>query len=124
MVGIDIWQPSLALARSNVAASPHAARIAIRPQDVTELDELAAYTLAWLPVPFLPRAVVEAAVHRLAVALVPNGHLVAGLFAVPTDKAGVALTAYGSCAMAAICGISARSSSYSVPEALSMWRLA
>jgi len=93
VVGIDIWQPSLALARSNVAASPHAARIAIRPQDVTELDELAAYTLAWLPVPFLPRAVVEAAVHRLAVALVLNGHLVAGLFAVPTDKAGVALTA-------------------------------
>jgi hypothetical protein len=49
--------------------------------------------LAWLPVPFLPRAVVEAAVDRLVVALVPNGHLVVGLFAVPTDNAGAALTA-------------------------------
>jgi hypothetical protein len=93
VVGIDIWQPSLALARINVAASPHAARIEIRPKDVTQLDELAAYTLAWLPVPFLPRAVVEAAVDRLVVALVPNGHLVVGLYAVPTDKAGAALTA-------------------------------
>jgi hypothetical protein len=40
---------------------------------VTQLDELAAYTLAWLPIPL----VVEAAVDRVAVALVPNGHLAA-----------------------------------------------
>jgi hypothetical protein len=30
---------------------------------------------------------------RLAVALPPNGHLVVGLYAMPTDKAGAALTA-------------------------------
>ena len=93
VVGIDIWEPSLALARNNAAASPHAARIEIRAQNVTQLDELAVYTLAWLPVPFLPRPVAEAAVDRLAVALVPNGHLVVGLYGVPTDKAGAALTA-------------------------------
>jgi precorrin-6B methylase 2 len=93
VVGIDIWEPSLALARTNVAASPHAARIEIRAQDVTQLDELAAYTLAWLPAPFLPRPVAEAALDRLAVALAPKGHLVVGLYAVPTDKAGAALTA-------------------------------
>ena len=93
VVGIDIWEPSLALARANVAASPHAARIEIREQDVTQLDELATYTLAWLPAPFLPRPVAEAALDRLAVALAPNGHVVVGLYAVPTDKAGAALTA-------------------------------
>jgi methylase of polypeptide subunit release factors len=93
VVGIDIWEPSLALARANVAASPHAARIEIRAQDVTQLDELAAYTLAWLPAPFLPRPMAEAALDRLAVALAPNGHLVVGLYAVPTDKVGAALTA-------------------------------
>ena len=64
---------------------------------MTQLDELAAYTLAWLPAPFLPRPVGESALDRLAAALAPNGHLVvglyAGLYAVPTDKAGVALTA-------------------------------
>jgi precorrin-6B methylase 2 len=93
VVGIDIWEPSLALARTNVAASPHAARIEIRAQDVMQLDERAAYTLAWLPAPFLPRPVAEAALDRLAVALAPSGHLVVGLYAVPTDKAGSALTA-------------------------------
>ena len=77
----------------NVAASAHAARIEIRAQDVTQLDELAAYTLAWLPAPFLPRPVAEAALDRLAVALAPNGHLVVGLYAVPAEKAGAALTA-------------------------------
>jgi precorrin-6B methylase 2 len=93
VVGIDIWEPSLASARANVAASRHAARIEIRAQDVTQLDELAAYTVAWLPAPFLPRPVAEAALDRLAVALASGGHLVVGLFAVPTDKAGAALTA-------------------------------
>jgi hypothetical protein len=71
----------------------HVSRIEIRAQDVTQLDELAAYTLARLPAPFLPRPVAEAALDHLAVALAPGGHLVVGLFAVPTDKAGAALTA-------------------------------
>ena len=93
VVGMDIWEPSLALARANVAASPHAARIEIRAQDVTQLDERAAYTLAWLPAPFLPRRVGEVALDRLAAALAPNGHLVVGLLSVPTDKAGTALLA-------------------------------
>ena len=93
VVGLDIWEPSLALARANVAASPHAARIEIRAQDVTQLDELAAYNVAWLPAPFMVRPVAEAALDRLAAALAPNGHLVAGLFAVPIDKAGAAFTA-------------------------------
>jgi hypothetical protein len=65
VVGIDILEPSLALARNNITASPHAAHIEIRAQNVTQLDELAAYTVAWLPVPFLPRPVVEAAVDRV-----------------------------------------------------------
>ena len=60
---------------------------------MTQIDEPAAYTLAWLPAPFLPRPVVEAALDRLAVTLAPGGHLVVGLFAVPADKAGAALTA-------------------------------
>jgi len=93
VVDVDIWEPSLALARANVSASPHAARIEIRAQDVTQLDELAAYTVAWLAAPFMARPVAEAALDRLAVALAPNGHLVVGLFAVPTDKAGAAFIA-------------------------------
>jgi len=93
VVGIDIWEPSLALARANVASSPHAERIEIRAQDVTQLDEPAAYTLAWLPAPFLPRPVAEAALDRLAAALAPSGHLVVGFYAVPPDRVSAALTA-------------------------------
>ena len=124
VVGLDIWEPSLALARANVAASPHAARVEIRAQNVTQLDELAAYTLAWLAAPFLARPVAEAALDRLAVALAPNGHLVVGLYAMPTDKAGAALTAHGSCTVVAMCGTSPRWSSNSVLEASSRSRLA
>ena len=93
VVGIDIWEPSLALARANVAASLHAARIEIRAQDVTQLDEPASYTLAWLPAPFLPRPAADTALDRLAAALAPNGHLVVGLYAFPPDRFGAALTA-------------------------------
>jgi hypothetical protein len=54
----------LALARANVAASPHAARIEIRAQDLTQLDERDAYTLAWLALPFMARPIAE--LHSIA----------------------------------------------------------
>jgi precorrin-6B methylase 2 len=93
VVGLDIWEPALALARANIAASPHARRIEIRSQDIAQLDEPAAYTLAWLPAPFLSRALAETAMDRLAVALAPGGYLVVGLFALPADKTAAALAA-------------------------------
>ena len=91
VVGIDIWEPALALARANVAASPHAARIEIRAQDVTQLSEVAAYTLAWLPTPFLTQAAAQAALDRLTEALAPGGYLVVGFQPAPTDPIGAAL---------------------------------
>jgi SAM-dependent methyltransferase len=90
-VGVDIWEPALALARANVAASPYAARIEIRAQDVTQLSDVAAYTLAWLPTPFLTQAAAQAALDRLAVALAPSGFLVVGLQPAPADPIGAAL---------------------------------
>jgi precorrin-6B methylase 2 len=93
VVGLDIWEPALALASVNVAASPDANRIDIRAQDVTALDELAAYTLAWLPAPFLSQAVAQTALDRLAVALARGGYLVVGLYLAPADPAGAALAA-------------------------------
>jgi precorrin-6B methylase 2 len=93
VVGIDIWEPALALARVNVAASPDAARIEIRAQDVTSLDEVAAYTLAWLPAPFLSREVAQTALDRLAAALARGGYLVTGLYLPPADPTAAALAA-------------------------------
>jgi SAM-dependent methyltransferase len=91
IVGLDIWEPALALARSNVAASPYAGRIDIRAQDVTRLDEVAAYTLAWLPAPFLSHTIARAALDRVTAALAPDGYLVVGLYLPPADAAGAAL---------------------------------
>lgn len=93
VVGIDIWEPALALARANVAASPHVARIEVRTQDVTRLDEVAVYTLAWLPAPFLTRAMAKAALDRLVVALAPGGYQAVGLYLPPVDALGAALAA-------------------------------
>jgi SAM-dependent methyltransferase len=93
IVGLDIWDPALELARVNVAESPHAARIDIRKQDVTCVEEVAAFTLAWLPAPFLQKAVAEAALDQLNATLVTGGYLVVGLYPVPADPVGAALAA-------------------------------
>lgn len=91
IVGLEIWEPSLALARANVAASPFASRIEIRKQSITELDERASYTLAFLPTSFMGRAVVETALERLSAAISPGGYLVVAAYMPPSDKTAAAL---------------------------------
>jgi precorrin-6B methylase 2 len=92
VVGLDIWEPALTLARANVAASPYASRIEVRKQSITDLDERAAYSLAFLAAPFMGRGLVEAAMDRLAVAIAPDGYLVVSLYIPPPDKLVGALT--------------------------------
>jgi hypothetical protein len=57
IVGIDVWEPALALARDNVAASDHGERIELRSQAVECLDDRETYALAWFPGPFIPAEV-------------------------------------------------------------------
>ena len=93
VVGLDIWEPALALARANVAASPFRSRIDLRLQDVTQFDDPAGYALTWLPAPFLSRDAARTALDRLTAALEPGGYLVVGLYAPPPDPVGAALAA-------------------------------
>lgn len=93
VVGLDIWEPALALARVNVAASPFHSRIELRLQDVTQFDDLASYSLTWLPAPFLSRDAARTALDRLTAALEPHGYLVVGLYSPPADPVGAALAA-------------------------------
>ena len=86
VVGLDILPAALTLARANVAASPHAARIEIREQNVTVLAEANSYTLIWLPLPFLALPIAHAAMDRLVPALSPNGYLVAGFYPLPPNR--------------------------------------
>jgi len=92
VVGIDPWEPALELARRNVAASQVASRVELRSQRVEELDETAAFTLAWLPGPFISWEVAERALPRIHRALEPGGWLIFGLNAQPPGALGAALT--------------------------------
>ena len=85
VVGIDLWEPSLAIARETLAVSEVADRVELRRQDLADLDDRDAYALAWLPAPFIPGAVVAGAMGRLWHAMAPGGWLVVGLFAIPAE---------------------------------------
>jgi SAM-dependent methyltransferase len=91
VVGIDIWEPALALARKNCAASGLSERIALRHQDVRQLEERDAFSLVWLPGPFIPRDIVEDTLARARDALCPGGWIVFGLYASGPDPLGEAL---------------------------------
>lgn len=93
IVGIDISEPALALADSNVAASGLHDRIALRKQDVTDLEDRETYAVVFCPAPFLPQETAEAAMANALKALVPGGWFVFGLFPPPPDPLGEALTA-------------------------------
>lgn len=89
-VGIDIWEPALALARANAAASPHAGRIEIRKLDVRALAETDAYNVIWMPTLFMDRETAEAALDRFKTALAPGGYLVLGYYTLPVSPADAA----------------------------------
>jgi SAM-dependent methyltransferase len=91
VTGLDIWEPSLALARGHIAASPYADRVSVRAQDVTTLDEIEAYTAIWFPILFFPRPVVEAALPRLFAALRPGGWLIIPRPGPPPEGLGSAI---------------------------------
>jgi SAM-dependent methyltransferase len=91
--GIDIWEPALALARSNVENSPYADRISIRHLDVTKLPEEARYTLVWLPTMFMKRSAVEAALDHIAAASLPNAYVIAARYTIPEDPEAAAFVA-------------------------------
>lgn len=92
LVGIDIFDPAIDLARANVDAAGLADRIELRRQDATTLDDTDGYDLVWVPLPFLPRAIVGpvlAATHRC---LRPGGWVLAGIFTGPPGDLGRLLT--------------------------------
>ena len=78
VVGIDPWEPALALARKNVAASGVAERVELRLQSVESLQEQTTFSLAWLPGPFIGAEIADRSLERIHRALVPGGWLIFG----------------------------------------------
>ncbi len=86
VVGIDIFEPALSLARANVAAQGMADRVELRLQDAVALDDAAVYDAAWLPMPFLPAGIVSQVMAAAAASLRPGGWLLAGTFTGADDR--------------------------------------
>lgn len=79
VTGIDIDPRPLAIAEARLAAlGGVGGRVQLRHQDVLELDEDGLYDLVWLPVPFIPDAIIDQALTRVITALRPGGLLVLG----------------------------------------------
>jgi predicted O-methyltransferase YrrM len=78
VLGIDILDRALDLARQAIAASDVAARVTVRKQDVAEFADDAGFDVAWLPAPFIPQPAVHAGLPRVAAALHPGGWLILG----------------------------------------------
>jgi precorrin-6B methylase 2 len=93
IVGVDPWEPALALARENLAKSGVAERIELRSQCVEHLDDVATFTLAWVPGPFIGAAIADRALERIHCALAPGGWLIFGINVTPPDPLQAALTA-------------------------------
>ncbi|MDX6378209.1 MAG: hypothetical protein QOE98_2512, partial [Gaiellaceae bacterium] len=85
VVGIDIYERALGLARQNVASAGLADRVELRNEDATQLAPGDTYDAIWLPMPFLPRPIVPAVIDAAVGALRPGGWLLPGTFAGPPD---------------------------------------
>ncbi len=91
VVGLDVWGPSLALARKNVTDAGLNARIEVREQPGEELPDERAFDLAWLPAPFMPRQALARVVERVHRALKPGGWLLFAAAKPGEDLRGAAL---------------------------------
>jgi precorrin-6B methylase 2 len=80
VVGIDVWEPALDRARANVRDAGLDARITLRNQDVSAIDDVDRYDCAWVPTFFIPEKTLAEATPRIARALRSGGRIVFGMF--------------------------------------------
>lgn len=81
IVGIDIWEPALKIAESNVANEGLQDRITLRRQSINELSDQKAFDFIWVPTMFLPISIMDRITPRIVQALVPGGFVALGMFA-------------------------------------------
>lgn len=85
VVGLDTWEPSLELARANVTEAGLGDRIALRKQDVADLDDVDRFDCVWFPTFFFRPDVMKAAITAVVGATKPGGWIVLGTYAPPPD---------------------------------------
>ena len=78
ILGIDIFDRALDLARQAIRTSGLADRVSVRKQDVAAFADDSKFDLVWLPAPFIPQAALRSALPLVVAALQPGGWLVVG----------------------------------------------
>lgn len=78
VVGVDPWEPALAIGRENVAAAGVEERVTLVASTVEELEDEEGFDVAWLPSFFIPEPALDDAIARLHALLRPGGTLVVG----------------------------------------------
>jgi SAM-dependent methyltransferase len=73
VLGIDVLDRVLDLARRTIASSAVSERVSVRKQDVAELTDDAGFDLAWIPAPFVPEQALRRGMSRIAATLRPGG---------------------------------------------------
>ena len=91
VVGLDVWGPSLALARRNVAEAGLQAQIELRELPAEDLTDERAFDLAWIPAPFVPQQALGRLVERVHHSLKPGGWLLFAAAKPGEDVRGAAL---------------------------------
>lgn len=92
VVGIDIFPPAAELARANVQREDLAERVDIRLLNATALPADEQFDAIWLPLPFLPKSVVQEVLPAAIGALRPGGWILPGTFTGPGDPLSELLT--------------------------------
>jgi precorrin-6B methylase 2 len=85
VVGLDPWEPSLELARANVAAANLDARITLVASTVEAYEDANGFDLVWFPTFFVPEAVLDDALARVHAMTRSGGEVVLGAFETPED---------------------------------------
>lgn len=73
VLGIDVLDRPLELARQNTGASDVTAQVTVRKQDLADFTDDTGFDLAYLPAPFVPRPALQAGLPRVTAALRPGG---------------------------------------------------
>lgn len=93
VVGIDPWEPALALARTNVVDAGLDDRIALHCVTIQDFDDNQGFDLIWMPSFFIPESVLGEAFARSQHLLRPDGSLVVGVIDGPDDPVAAAVDA-------------------------------
>ena len=93
VVGVDPFEPALALARANIAEEGLDSRITLVAKPIQELEDDDGFDLVWFPTFFVPDSVLDDALVRIRNMARPGAQVALGVFEAPEDPLAAATDA-------------------------------